>query len=216
VWTAVAKERSTRERIITEAIRLFAARGYRGTTVGQIEAAAGLTPRSGGLYKHFHSKEQVLEAAIERHVAEIEAVRSALELMPLGDLRSELTFVARWVLQELKEEQELMRIVQKDGDQFPELVVEVHERIVSRGHEEAHKLIARLVEENDVDVSNPRALAAVALSSLVNYRVEERMFGVPPGGVEVDDFIEAWVDLWVAFATGKGAAAGAVAAERVR
>src|SRR5687768_17337280 len=108
-------DQSTRQRIVTQAIRLFAERGYRGTTVGEIEAAAGLAPRSGGLYKHFRSKEEVLGAAIERHVSEIERVRSALELLPLGDLRSELTLVARWTLQELKEEQELMRVVQKDG-----------------------------------------------------------------------------------------------------
>ena len=51
---------TTRERIITEAMRLFAERGYRGTTVGDIEQAAGLAPRAGGLYKHFASKDEVL------------------------------------------------------------------------------------------------------------------------------------------------------------
>jgi AcrR family transcriptional regulator len=199
-------EESTRQRIVTEAIRLFAERGYRGTTVGEIEAAAGLTPRSGGLYKHFRSKEEVLQAAIEKHVSEIESVRSAMELMPLGDLRSELTLVARWSLQELKEEQELMRVIQKDGDQYPELVAEVHERIVSRGHEEARKLIARIASHSEVDFPNTDALAAVALSAPVAYRIVERMFGVPPGGVSEDDFIEAWVDLWVAFAETQAAA----------
>jgi AcrR family transcriptional regulator len=47
----------TRERIVTEAMRLFAERGYRGTTVWDIEEAAGLAPRAGGLYKHFRSKQ---------------------------------------------------------------------------------------------------------------------------------------------------------------
>jgi AcrR family transcriptional regulator len=207
-------EETTRQRIVGEAIRLFAERGYRGTTVGEIEAAAGLAPRSGGLYKHFRSKEEVLQAAIEKHVSEIENVRSAMELMPLGDPRSELTLVARWTLQELKEEQELMRVIQKDGDQFPELVADVHERIVNRGYEEARKLIARLAEQSGVNVSNTDALAAVALGALVAYRVEERMFGVPPGGVSEDDFIDAWVDLWVGFAENK--TAGAQPSETVR
>ena len=199
-------DQSTRERIVAEAIRLFAERGYRGTTVGEIEAAAGLAPRSGGLYKHFRSKEEVLRAAIEKHVSELERVRSAMQLMPLGDPRSELTLVARWSLQELKEEQELMRVIQKDGDQYPELVAEVHERIVDRGHEEARQLIERLLQHRGVDAPNVDALAAVALSAPVAYRIVERMFGVPPGGVSEDDFIEAWVDLWVAFADHKAAA----------
>jgi AcrR family transcriptional regulator len=190
---------STRERIISEAIALFAARGFRGTTVGDIEAAAGLTPRSGGLYKHFKSKEAVLEAAIERHVGEIEAMRPALEMLPLGDLRAELTLVGRWAFAELKAEQEIMRIVQKDGDQFPELVAHVHERIIDRGESQAIDLIARLAEQYDVAVENARALAMVALESLVGYRVEERMFGVPPAGIDEEEYIKAWVEVWATF-----------------
>jgi AcrR family transcriptional regulator len=195
----LSSEPNTRERIVTEAMRLFAKRGFRGATVGDIESAAGLTPRSGGLYKHFKSKEEVLAAGIERHVSEIEVMRSALDMMPLGDLRAELTLIARWALSELGAEQDLMRIVQKDGDQFPELVAQVHERIVSRGHREAAKLIGRLLEEGGIVDRNADALAAVALGSLVDYRIEERMFGVPPGAIGEDEFIEAWVDVWTAF-----------------
>jgi AcrR family transcriptional regulator len=197
--TTLSREPGTRERIISEAIALFAARGFRGTTVGDIEAAAGLSPRSGGLYKHFKSKEEVLEAVIERHVGEIEAMRPALEMLPLGDLRAELTLVGRWALAELKAEQELMRIVQKDGDQFPELVAEVHDRIIDRGEAQAVELIARIAQQYDVGVEDPRALAMVALESLVGYRVEERMFGVPPAGIGEDEFIEAWVDVWATY-----------------
>src|ERR1044071_979743 len=109
-------ETSTRERIVSEAMRLFAERGYRGTTVGEIEEAAGLAPRAGGLYKHFRSKEEVLEAGIERHVGEIDVIQPALETLPLGDPRAELTLVGRWGLTELANEMPLMKVVQKDGD----------------------------------------------------------------------------------------------------
>jgi AcrR family transcriptional regulator len=204
---AGADNTTTRERIVTEAIKLFAERGYRGTTVGEIEAAAGLSPRSGGLYKHFESKEEVLEAGIERHVREIEAVHSALDLLPLGDLRAELTLVARWTIAELGSEQPLMKIVQKDGDRFPELVAEVRERIVKRGHREATDLIGRLLGEAGVDDRATRALGAVALESLVGYRIEESMFGERPGGVSEDEFVETWVEVWMAFAESRLAAA---------
>src|SRR6201991_4999674 len=56
--------RSTRERIIDEALRLFAERGYSATSVAEIEAASGLSPGAGGLYRHFKSKYEVLAAAI--------------------------------------------------------------------------------------------------------------------------------------------------------
>src|SRR5947209_7757695 len=50
------ESKATRDRLVVEAMRLFAERGFRATTVGDIEAAAGLVPRSGGLYKHFAPK----------------------------------------------------------------------------------------------------------------------------------------------------------------
>jgi AcrR family transcriptional regulator len=193
---------STRERIVTEAIRLFAQHGFSGTTVGDIEEAAGLVPRAGGLYKHFRSKEDVLSAAIERHVREMERIRSRLELMPLGNLRAELTLAARWALAELGEEQLVMKVVQKDGDRFPALVREVHARIVVPGHAQAAGIFERMFAELGIEGRDPRATAAVALGALVDYRLEQTMFGVPPGGVGEDDFIEAWVDIWETFARG--------------
>ncbi|MGD0144078.1 MAG: helix-turn-helix domain-containing protein, partial [Rhizomicrobium sp.] len=51
---------SSRERILSAAVALIAERGYHETTVGDIEAAAGLTRRAGGFYRHFSSKEDVL------------------------------------------------------------------------------------------------------------------------------------------------------------
>jgi AcrR family transcriptional regulator len=211
-----SNEPSTRERIVSEAMKLFAQRGYRGTTVGEIEQAAGLSPRSGGVYKHFRSKEDVLAAGIERHVSEIETMRSLIELMPLGDLRAELTLLARWALTELGAEQDLMRVVQKDGDQFPELVAEVSERIINPGHRQAVEVIEHVLGGADAAGRDIAAIAAVAIGSLVAYRVEERMFGVPPGGVDAERFIEAWVDVWVAFAEAAGVDTGTTRQEPAR
>jgi AcrR family transcriptional regulator len=204
----MAHERSTRERIVTEAIRLFAERGYRGTTVGEIESAAGLVPRSGGLYKHFRSKEEVLQAAIERHVSELEEMRPVLDMLPLGDLRAELTLIARWALSELGAEQPLMRVVQKDGDQFPELVAQVKERIIDPGHREASRLIGRMVTELGDDSRDEEAIGSVALGSLIAYKVEEKMFGSAGGDVSEERLIEAWVDVWTTVAETAAAQAG--------
>jgi AcrR family transcriptional regulator len=197
-----SQETSTRERIVSEAIRLFAERGFNGTTVGDIERAAGLAPRSGGLYKHFASKEAVLEAAAERHVGEIEAVRAMIDLRPLGDLRAELTLVARFTLAELRAERPLIKIVQKDGDQFPHLMKLVRERIIKKGHETANLVMGRILEQNGVAVEDPTPLASVALAMLVGRDVEQMMFQHDPGGLSEDEFIEAWVEVWSTFVEG--------------
>jgi AcrR family transcriptional regulator len=193
----VSREPNTRERIVTEAMRLFAERGFLGTTVGDIEEAAGLAPRAGGLYKHFRSKEDVLEAGIERHVGEMNVIEPAIEMLPLGDARAELTLVGRFALQELAREMPLMKVVQKDGDRFPELAAMVRERIITRGHEQARAVVSRLFG-GALGEAETTALASVALGSLVGYRIEESMFGPRPVGEE--EFLETWVDVLMSFA----------------
>ena len=53
----------TRERLLTEAQRLFRERGYAATSLEQIAEAADVT--KGAIYGHFSSKEDLLLSAIE-------------------------------------------------------------------------------------------------------------------------------------------------------
>jgi AcrR family transcriptional regulator len=62
VTRAESKER-TRQRLLTEAQRLFRERGYAATSLEQIAEAAEVT--KGAIYGHFASKEDLLLSAIE-------------------------------------------------------------------------------------------------------------------------------------------------------
>lgn len=184
---------STRERILTAARQLFAERGYRGTSVGDIESAAGLSPRSGALYKHFASKEDVLRAVMDQHGA---TVASRLEVMPLGDLRAEITLIGRFGLAELRREHELTRIVMKEGDRFPEVARAYREAIVVQSHRVAADWVARHMERAGRQVDDAEALAAVFVNSLVGYTLEEVLSG--PSAVDDERFLAAWVNSTVA------------------
>ena len=52
---------ATRDRVLRVAMELFGERGYAATTISMIESAAGLSPGSGSLYRHFSSKQELLE-----------------------------------------------------------------------------------------------------------------------------------------------------------
>ena len=54
---------STKEKILDAALTLFAENGYNGTSVGQIAKAVGIKAPS--LYKHYKSKEDILNALID-------------------------------------------------------------------------------------------------------------------------------------------------------
>ena len=195
---------ATPERIVEAGIQLFSDRGFQGTTVGEIERAAGLTPRAGALYKHFPSKEAVLEAAFERHVTELEALHSAIEMMPLGDLRAELTLLARWGLQMLKRERALRRIVIVEGDRFPELKRKYRERIVDRSYAEVTTFIRLKMEAGELPDGDAEAIAVLLAGSLLGYSIEHDVFARDPAGVDEERLIAAAVDSCMALA---GAAA---------
>ena len=184
----------TRERILAAALELFAERGYAATSVGEIESAAGLSPRSGALYKHFPSKQALLESAFDQRVAEIDALQQRFELDPLGDLRAELTLAARWGLAELARERALVRIVMREGERLPGLADRFHEAIVQRGLDLSIRILERYAAERAFAIDDPEALAEVVCASLVGFSLQQTLFGERFAGLEQERFVSAWVD----------------------
>jgi AcrR family transcriptional regulator len=70
-----------RRAVLTEALKLFAERGYAAVTMEDIARAAGLT--KGGVYFHFPSKEAVLLAALQQQLEQFaDQLRSRLLAEP--------------------------------------------------------------------------------------------------------------------------------------
>ena len=181
----------TRERLLDEAMRLFGERGFGSTSVAEIERSAGLTPGAGGLFHHFKTKEAVLVAGVERHLARLEAVRQIRGAVPpLGDLRAELTLVARYVFLELEEEQELLRVLISEGRQRPQLLQGAVEQVVRGTFDEFASLLAR---SGGTEVG-----AALALGSLVAFASAELLLGQSPVDADREDVIATWVEMVVA------------------
>lgn len=183
----------TRERILDAAVELFGRQGYHGTSVGEIESAAGLVPRAGALYKHFSSKAALLEAAMQRRTHAVQQFEQIIDASMTG-APFELALLARSALHEIGEDQPVMRIVVKEGENFPGLRDEFRERIVRRGHLKTVQWLELASSRARVKGLDLDAIAAVMLGSLINYRILETLFGRPPGDVDEERFIEAWVD----------------------
>jgi AcrR family transcriptional regulator len=190
--------RSTRERIIDEALRLFAEKGYSATAVAEIEAASGLSPGAGGLYRHFRSKEEVLAAAIRAHAARttdqiddtLRSVTSA-QLVPLPD---RLRHLCKLGLAKMTEEANLIRVIFRDLDQFPHLVDEFRDDLVQPLYEVMITWGGQQPEFAGADVDWP-AVAAVLGGAVVNYWLTTTQLGAPPGRVQERRFIAAWTRL---------------------
>src|SRR6476620_2072446 len=62
-----ARRAETRARLLHSAARVYARRGFNGATLDEVAADAGFT--KGAVYDHFGSKENLLLALMEEHLA---------------------------------------------------------------------------------------------------------------------------------------------------
>jgi AcrR family transcriptional regulator len=171
---------------------LFSQHGYAATSVAKIESAAGLTPGAGGLYHHFDSKEAVLAAGIERQLARLDALREIRRVLaPLGDLKAELTLIARYILAELDSESELLRILASEARKRPQILTAAVDQLVNSTFEGFTTWISER-SERPASGASPTALAAIGLGSLLSSRLLRDVLDIP---AQVDD--ETLVDTWV-------------------
>ncbi|RZS44706.1 TetR family transcriptional regulator [Herbihabitans rhizosphaerae] len=183
----------TRDRIVDAAVKLFAERGFRGTSITAIEAEAGLTPGAGGIYHHFKSKQDLLRAGVERQLSRLDALRDMRWLITdLGDLRAELTIGARYILSELDSEAELLRILASEARTGQELLISAVEKIVSNSYTE---LATWMRSRSDVTLTDAQAnaIAALAMGSLLSSRVTATVLGGPAFPVSDEHLIATWV-----------------------
>lgn len=204
--------RPTRQRIIDEALRLFAERGYSATSVAEIEAASGLSPGAGGLYRHFRSKEEVLAAAVHEHVerTRIDLQDGMLTSITPDDLvlSDRLRLVCRLGVAKLNEEQHLIRVLFRDLDKFPHLVDELRDGLVGLIYLRLATWMSRQPEY--VDAGHDWEATAVVLGgALVNYWLAVEQFYGPGVDIGEERFIEAWVRMALSLAPHGAPAASA-------
>jgi AcrR family transcriptional regulator len=203
--TVVATERTTtprtaggaatRERLLDAAMDLFGQRGYKATSIGAIEQAAGLAPRSGALYQYFSGKEELLVAALERRTESLTNLQAALELMPLGDLRAELRLLARWNLASLRDRAGMTTFLSRDGEHVPAAVrKKLYEELVEQPYRQVVAWVRQRIghASNDIDVY---ALTLILVESMAAYVSLRSTFDRAPDDIDDDRYVEAWVAL---------------------
>lgn len=88
---------STSDVITRAALALFYQQGFHASGVEQLSQVAGVTKKT--LYRHFPSKEHLVEAALQlRHVEFMGQMRSAVESAPaLEQPQAYIDYIANWV-----------------------------------------------------------------------------------------------------------------------
>ena len=165
----VPGDKSTKEKIFDAAIELFAERGYDRVSVRDIAGAVDLT--EGAVYKHFASKDEILDsifAYVEGRIypqAPEDSLDAIVEALSLEEI---LASVPKFMLAD----QNLARITrimlielyhnEKIGNYF-------RTELIERPVDEMEVLFAKLMEHGKVRPGNPRAVAAMFISYMVSW-----------------------------------------------
>lgn len=181
----------TRERLVTEAMRLFGEQGYQATSVAQIEAAAGLAPGSGALYHHFKSKEALLDAGIDRQLDRRHAMRDMRALFAgLGDLRSELTMLGRYVLAVLDEETQLLQIASRVPSGLSARLTDAYAALFDGLYAELADWVSGWIPT--ISQQEAAAIAAVGVNALHGKRATSTVFHEPGVTMPDEQYIAEW------------------------
>ncbi|MFD0657698.1 TetR/AcrR family transcriptional regulator [Thermocatellispora tengchongensis] len=167
--------------------------------MAEIEAASGLSPGAGGLYRHFKSKYEVLAAAVNEHATRTRAqiAETLTEVNSVGAslaLEDRLARLCKAGLAKVREESELTRVFFRDLSQFPELVAVVREGLLQPMYDAIVTWFGAQPEYAGAD-EDWHAIAAVLGGAVVHYRLFQETVGESPGRADRDQFVAAWVRL---------------------
>lgn len=186
--------------MLTEGLRLFGERGYAATSVAQIEAAAGLSPGSGSLYKHFRSKEELLTEAVDRLLSGGHELADRLATRGPETLAEQLAAVAKAGLRRMDEDRDMSRLLFRGLDSFPELLQRFGTGEIARFHAETTAMLAELADDPD-GILDWAAFAVVLQGATAHYWLLTDLFGCHPSGVDEDRFADAAAGLTAALLT---------------
>lgn len=114
---------NTRARIIEVALDLFARIGFGATTVTEIERQVGLKPGTGSFYRHFASKDALLQVAVDQEVEAVldTSAKQRAELPLAQDRQEALAAHYAQILRDVHRFDRLVRILGNLGDEHPEV-----------------------------------------------------------------------------------------------
>ncbi len=191
---------ATRDRIVVEATRLFAAQGIKATTIAQIEEAVGLRKGSGGVHRYFTTKDDLVRGVLETQLARGSRVSVEAGTWPRPTPEQVPAFLERlghFMLTSANDNREVALIMLREAHNLPPGVLEEHqERNLELAYETAAAGIRASQQAAGVDDLDADALAFLVVAPLIYHRLIEWATGRKVLGLDDDRLIASWVDVF--------------------
>ncbi len=152
-------EMETKQRILQAAQRLFAARGYEGTTTRDLASAAGVA--EGTLFRHFDNKKAILIEVATQGWVEI-LTDLLTELSEMGSYKAVAQVMRRRMLR-MRENADMMRVCFMEAQFHPELRDRIQSEVIVKMTDVAEAFFETAMERGIYRPMNPKIVAQVFL-----------------------------------------------------
>jgi AcrR family transcriptional regulator len=187
-----------REQILQGAMQVFLNQGYASTSMDQVAAAAGVSKQT--IYSHFHDKEGLFTALIER--VTIQRIQRELRLENLygepelcGKPDVLLHRLAAAFLDKLGNQEylNLLRLIIAESVRFPELAQLYSRTVVHKGR----TILSQYFRSHpELKIADPEAAAHIFAGTLVSFLLsQEILYGKQTSPLEGERVIKELVRL---------------------
>lgn len=200
--SSAAESTSTRERILAEALSLFAESGYGGASMRELARRVGV--RESSLYNHFPGKAAILEAIVSEHGPASSASR--LEAPRYRQLKNEPAAFCRQFALDLVDqwsdprEHQFQKVITAERNRVPGLRAKFADQFYSREQRLMTDYFRGFALAGLISTTDPREMARLFAAGLIFIRLEHFVMGAQPsphGKVmeAVDHFLSFFMSL---------------------
>jgi AcrR family transcriptional regulator len=152
-------EEDTRSRILQAALRLFAAKGYEGTTTKDLAGKANVA--EGTLFRYFPNKKAILIEVATRGWVDI-LTDLLTELSEMGSYKAVAQVMRRRVLR-MRENSDLLRVCFIEAQFHPELKDRIQSEVIAKMTDVAEAFFQTAIDRGIYRPMNPKIVAQVFL-----------------------------------------------------
>lgn len=187
-------ETETKQRILDAAQRLFASRGYNGTTTRDLAAKAGVA--EGTLFRHFESKKAILvEVATQGWVELLTDLLT--ELSEMGSYKAVAQVMRRRMLR-MHENADMMRVCFMEAQFHPDLRDRIQSEVIAKMSDVAEAFFETAMERGIYRRTNPKVVARVFLGMFAVAGFSDETIMEPGASLkEVQDMAEGIADIFL-------------------
>lgn len=191
-----AEQPSTRDRIVREATRLFAEQGIKATTIAQLESAVGLRPGSGGVHRYFKTKDDLVQAVLDKQLADAEEIRASTAEWPRpgpDEVAGFLQLIGSYTLDAAEHAREVTLISLREGQNLVAKFPDHGER----NFDLSVRAVAEAVESYDPDPDiDAEALGFLFMGPLLYHKIIGWVSGRNVLGISDERLVAQWVKLF--------------------